>query len=519
MTSEAAAERWLTGLRDQVLGGGEVPGWSRGPGSSLKWRGEGVEVVVTPTMQRSPLPLGFGVHAEYTVTGAPSSAERGAVRRRVLELLDRLRASVANAARAENPADLPAVLRAGAAGVRAELSPAVRGAPEALVHVVAACYSDAIEAGERWATPVEMAPCLSLAQRPRFAANAGVDLPLERPSPCDRCGAAALCLMSTGARGQARPLRPLCHADDDAAARAALAVVVEAFGGAGPLRARVLGTLAACTARRRQLGDAGFPPFELSLKRRGRQLLPVVRFVDYGPEGGVAPAGPRQLRERGEQIEAEVERWLGATAARDLRAFCGALERAQRAFVPLSLGFEVCATTGATRLQVYAHLPGQAPARQRGAAAACLEACVGPSASVPEVIGASGAPLELVAWSAGPAEPPALKLYVRLPANHVDRALPATELGALGLFAASHGLCVFECGPKGVGFVKRDFPIVTHFQRAAPLAEAFADGLTARDRAVALKVLSGEAFAAWPTWMSAGLNERVAEQTLYFVPR
>src|SRR5690606_40212626 len=45
MTSEAAAERWLTGLRDQVLGGGEVPGWSRGPGSSLKWRGEGVEVV------------------------------------------------------------------------------------------------------------------------------------------------------------------------------------------------------------------------------------------------------------------------------------------------------------------------------------------------------------------------------------------------------------------------------------------------------------------------------------------
>jgi hypothetical protein len=109
------------------------------------------------------------------------------------------------------------------------------------------------------------------------------------------------------------------------------------------------------------------------------------------------------------------------------------------------------------------------------------------------------------------------KLYVSAPLglSHAESGLRPADLGALSPHAPAWGLAVLECGASGAAWRKHDFPCLTHFQRASGLAGDFGAGLDEPDRRRLGKILDGDAFAAWPTWLSVSPNGRA----LYFIPR
>ena len=74
---------------------------------------------------------------------------------------------------------------------------------------------------------------------------------------------------------------------------------------------------------------------------------------------------------------------------------------------------------------------------------------------------------------------------------------------------------MLACESQTPSWEKWDFPCAVHFQLAAGLSSAFAEGLGEEDRARTAALLDGRRFAPWPTWLSVGKGV----STLYFVPR
>jgi hypothetical protein len=123
----------------------------------------------------------------------------------------------------------------------------------------------------------------------------------------------------------------------------------------------------------------------------------------------------------------------------------------------------------------------------------------------------------LVALAPGDGKPRRTKVYLERPLDqgHEASGLKPADTGTLRSFAANRGLAVLACDSETPLWEKWDFPCAVHYQLAAGLASAFAEGLGDEDRARIAGLLDGRRFAPWPTWLSVGRDA----STLYFVPR
>jgi hypothetical protein len=196
------------------------------------------------------------------------------------------------------------------------------------------------------------------------------------------------------------------------------------------------------------------------------------------------------------------------------------VERRQPAGLELSIGCDAALDGSSLRAQLYAHLdPGDRDPLLALADDVVRWSTGAPSPLAPLFARALDRPIEPVLIAHAPREddPRRTKLYVSVPLGLNDDAtgLAAADTGALAPYAPPWGLAVLECGVGGVRWRKHDFPCTRHFQTAGGLAEDFGRDLYERDRSLLSRLLSGAAFAPWPTWLSVSPTER----SLYFIPR
>jgi hypothetical protein len=417
---------------------------------------------------------------------------------------------------AHGPPSLPGELLAaldpdGVIGV-APARPPARAIDARTIAEIADRYRRAIESGRPSPEPGPT-PCLSTELRPLPSpAIAGPLAPLVEP--CTHCGVAAACPGSLEPASAPRPLRPLRHADPIAATLAATRAIAAAWDCPAPaaLEELLLGL------ERERLGARSLtpPPFELSLKIDGGRLVPALRVVEYSATGSWraerGSARRRALSQLASRLApaAPCEEWLRL------------VEAGQPGGLEVSIGFEAPldpAPGDRIAPQLYAHID---PA-DRAKMIALAERVTRWSANLPSPAvlfeRALDRPVELVliAFSPRRHDPRQVKLYFSVPLALADpaSALAPADPGPLARFAPSWGLAVLECGAAGLRWRKHDFPCAVHFQQAAALPDAFGAGLDDADLARVRRILAGDAFAPWPTWLSTSATGRV----LYFIPR
>lgn len=391
--------------------------------------------------------------------------------------------------------------------------------PDAAVAEVADRYADAIERG-RTSHDLELPPCLDLAQRPVARQALSIPIVTSLPAPCDRCAAARACVVCTRETTAAsRPLSPLKHADTTAAALAGVAAVGEAFG-RPPSAAAITFLLELSRARSGVLSGPPLP-VEISLKRTAGALAPLLRLVDYTPDQtpGDAPRETRLARRNG-VVTSLATTMTDPAGTEAIARFSNVLDVATNGTVPLTIGAEIGVFDDALRVQIYAHLEPRNRAAMNDVLSRSLGPCAGADVAVPALtalLDRTGGHVALLSLSPKRGEPWSIKAYLALPLATDDAAagLRAASLGRWAPFAPTHGLAVVEGSARGVRFRKWDFPATTHFQRSRPLIDAFLADLDTPGRAAAARILDGERFAPWPTWVSLGEGESV----LYFIPR
>ncbi|MEM9459447.1 MAG: hypothetical protein AAGF11_35035 [Myxococcota bacterium] len=356
-------------------------------------------------------------------------------------------------------------------------------------------------------------PCLDLELRP-VEAIVPLTEAVAPPSPCNDCSHAMWCPANAApAVAPRQGLRPLRHREPTAAVLAALRSIYEAWGVA-PSEAVTTWVHEAVAVRRGELSGPVFP-FELSLKREHDRLAPLVRVVDMHPP--MPPSWSTQ-----EARCARRRRWLRESAralndgptARAVDDFMDWVEGHQEPTSWISYGIEGSVHGGRPRTQIYAHAPHDADASLAFVRAA-LDWAGAPRAFIARLLAfCESRVIALVAHAPVAEDPRRIKLYVgaSLSTREPDIGL---EPVAPPVYAPSHGLAVLRCGVDGPRWEKWDFRCMAHFQRFGPVLEDFVAGVRAQDVTRIRRILDGQDFAPWPTWVSM----RPSARTIYFNPR
>jgi len=383
--------------------------------------------------------------------------------------------------------------------------------PIALLPNVVAAREAWIE--RRWAPRVAgLPPCLALELRPRE-----LDLPLARPlaptGPCMDCSHAMVCPANAVEGGSREGLRPLRHREPTTGLLTALRTMSEAWRlQLNPATSRWVDD---ARTRRRGVLSAPILPFELSLKRTGSRLAPLVRIVDIFPPTPTAwPTAAQRSASYLEALRASVPAFNTELEIKNIETFLDLVCAERGAGASVSYGIEAPLGEGSVRTQLYAHLPrgqeGQALVRKvlswAGAEAKALELAMTFCAAHQ---------LALVTLAPLPDEPRRVKIYVSAPLSTCDPSTGLEPLDPVPSYAPTHGLAVLACGAQGLAWEKWDFRCMAHFQTFAPVLEDFVAGLDPVDEARARRILNGLDFAPWPTWISVRPHAR----TLYFSPR
>lgn len=364
---------------------------------------------------------------------------------------------------------------------------------------------------------VGLPACLDLEMRPEAlpAVEGSSDALAE---PCVRCAAAKGCPTPRPAGAEPAPaLIPLHHRDPDAAARVALQTVASAWD--RPVPRAIDAAVNALLAARTGPLDVPYPPFELSLKREGDALAPLLRIVEYGPRQETGSDERAPLRR--EVVRRVARQHLSAPEEQALSEWASLLDASLERAYELTIGFEHHLLTGSHRVQLYAHPdPSRTAALSRAIVETLAWAGASPAAidGVRDLLASPLRPqLALSTLSPAPEAPRRLKLYFVLPmqAAHEPTGLGPAPIGAFAEVATPWRLGVLEVVAGGVRWAKHDFPCAAHFQRAGAAFVAFTEGVRAEDRARAGAVLQGSAFAAWPTWLSVSAEG----SAFYFVAR
>jgi hypothetical protein len=447
----------------------------------------------------------------YVLDGALAAAD-GERARVVLRALGRSLAAIEQA----GPREVSTAEDLAALSPREEarLGPAALEDPSALTGAIDLLHQATLR-GEGPAAIEALPPCLSLETRPEQVRAVVEAMHTPLVAPCDACGAAAVCPASVAPRRPMRgALRPLRHDDLTAAALAAMRSIAGVFG--RPVPAAAIAGLVQIQALRRGVHALPPLPFELSLKRTADRLDPVLRLVEYNPR---SRDGLPSREERGPARRSALAR-LVAPGGADAEAFLAEVEPTQSPGLELSVGLEIDLAGEGVRAQLYAHVePG--PREQAQALVERVLAFAGAEGpqirAVVDLLDGPGSELVLAAYAPRESSSRRVKLYFArdLDAAHDRSGLATADLGALAPYAPRAGLAVLVVGAGKVGWEKWDFPCARHFQQTAALPAAFADGLAAEDAGRVARILDGEAFAPWYTWLSVGR----AAQTVYFVPR
>jgi hypothetical protein len=371
--------------------------------------------------------------------------------------------------------------------------------------------------------PSNLPPCMDTAVRPETPQRPLARVATPIVAPCDECGAALCCPSNARPRpAPARPLRVLRHGDAAEATLAAITAVAGAWKQPVPgVALEVLSVLFGARA-----GVLGVPaaPFELSLKRSASSLLPRLRLVEYSPRSRAGlPSREERAPRRRDRLVALAES-LGATEA---RSWVELLEGEQPPGMELSFGIDADlgpVERGKALPQLYAHIEP----RDRNGMLTTLRRVLEWSGAKPSEVepfaslvrgydGGDRSELVLVALAPGEGRARRTKVYFgrQLEKGHGPSGLQPADTGSLRSFASNRGLAVLACDSETPSWEKWDFPCAVHFQLAAGLPSAFAEGLGEEDRARVATLFDGRRFAPWPTWLSVGN----AASTLYFVPR
>jgi hypothetical protein len=387
--------------------------------------------------------------------------------------------------------------------------------PSALIPTIQRLHEAELNAGASRQL-LELPPCLSIEMRPEpLGPEIAPKQAVLLPEPCNACGAAACC-PALPASPPAMPLRPLRHAEATAAALAAVSSIAAAFE--RPVPAAALQFLVEVQALRRGLHSIPPVPFELSLKRSDTRLDATLRIVEYSPR---SPPGADSRGVRGpvrrRALVRILERMAG-TVASEAAAWLERVERHASVGLEMSIGVEIDLATGGVRPQLYAHVEPESGPRARDLVEAMLAfaSAVSPDVrAIAEEPGGSALVLAAHAPTAG--TPHRVKLYFAraLASGHARSGLVAANPGSLAAYAPDTGLAVLAADGRGAVWEKWDFPCARHFQATQALPEDFARGLDDPDAARIRRILDGDTFAPWYTWLSVGRGSRA----VYFVPR
>ncbi len=473
--------------------------------------GAGRVVVTVEARGAGAQVVGRRAALRYAIEGALGAAEKEQARA-VLRALGESLAAVEGAREVGGAEELSAL----GPGERAWVGQGALEDPSALVGAIDALHQGALR-GEGPGAIEGLPPCLSLEMRPEQVRGGvrAVSGPLV--APCDGCGAAVVCPASAvPRRSTGGALRPLRHDEPTAAALAAMRSVAAAFG--RPVPAAAIDALVQIQALRRGVHALPPVPFELSLKRSGGGLEPALRFVEYSPR---SPPGASSREARGpsrRRVLAALAGRVDPSSGAEAAAFVAEVEAAQSPGLEVSVGVEVDLAGEGARAQLYAHVEPE----PRGGARSVVERVLAfAGAPGPEVLAVldllSGSDLVLAAHAPRGGASRRVKLYFAraLDAGHDPSGLAPADLGPLAPYAPRAGLAVLVAEAGSVRWEKWDFPCARHFQRTEALPAAFADGLGGEDAARVARILDGEAFAPWYTWLSVGR----AARTVYFVPR
>jgi len=379
-----------------------------------------------------------------------------------------------------------------------------------LVDEIAEAYRTAVIAGNR-PQRTGPTPCLSLEMRP-LPPHGSLEALSPLVEPCTGCGVAASCAASVTPSVTPRPLRPLRHAEPLAAALAATRAIAAAWDRSPP--AAIDELLLELVCDRVGARSVPAPPFELSLKIEQGRLLPAIRVVEYSATGPLRAERGRQRRRALAELATRLAPGVPYGEWLDL------VEAHQPAGLEVSIGIEARLDGGGVSAQLYTHIdPTDRAAMLRLAEGVVHEATNG-SWSIASLLGLElERPLALVllAFSPGPDDVRRTKLYISAPLalSHPPSGLGPAALADVSAYAPAWGLAVLECGATGARWRKHDFPCTAHFQKATGLARDFGRGLDEADARRLDRILCGDAFAPWPTWVSVSPTER----TLYFIPR
>jgi hypothetical protein len=417
-----------------------------------------------------------------------------------------------------------AAMMRGAEGLAAgqdEILVEASGDPLGLVPVVDAARRAWLERG-RPPYLRQLPPCLDLSLRPR---EPGVPLTtaFPPPAPCDECSHALWCpANAVPARGSRAGLRPLRHREPTAAVLAAVRAICAVWG--APENPAIAAWVHEMVALRRGDLSGPAPSFELSLKREGKRLAPLLRVVDLHPP--MSPTWPAQAaatRRRG-LLRASArgldQRQGGeGRVARAIDDFMDLIEAHQPELVGeptgVSYGVETPVHGGPLRTQIYAHVQPGNDATAHALVRAALGWVGVTPAAIARFTGFSDArTVALITHAPLPDDPRRIKIYVRAPLDTRDAASGLEPL-ARPAWAPSFGLAVLCCDAGDTGWEKWDFPCAAHFQAAAPVFESFCDGMADEDAQRARRIVDGRQFAPWPTWLSVRPNAR----TIYLNPR
>lgn len=386
--------------------------------------------------------------------------------------------------------------------------------PVALIPVVDAARRAWLERG-RPPQLSRLPPCLDIALRPSEPLVPLPQVPASLPPPCDDCSHALWCPANAAPpRGDRTGLRPLRHREPAGAVLAALRSIYAAWG--QPDDATVVGWIHDQLALRRGMLGVSASPLELSLKREGDRLAPLLRVVDLHPPLPPSPAMLAASAHRRSRV-CEHASGLGSSAAAAAIHELVALVDAHQPDPGwgLSYGIEAPIHGGPLRTQLYAHVSTDDTAAVRALVRAALRWA---GAAEPEVARFTAftdpRPVALVTHAPQPDDPRSIKIYV---VASLDDSDPASGLRPLArpAHAPRQGLAVLRCDARGVGWEKWDFRCAPQFQATGPVFDDFVAGLRDGDAERARRIVDGTSFVPWPTWVSVRPDAR----TIYFHPR
>jgi hypothetical protein len=452
--------------------------------------------------------------AQIEIAVAATDAERPFTRRADFTLCHHVHGEldeIAELVVRDRLADIAGVLPALAACMLGEaLPPDAAVNPVALISVANAARRAWLEHG-RVPQVHGLPPCLAIEMRPDEPRE-----PIESahalPPPCNDCSHALWCSANAvPPRDSRQGLRPLRHRESVTAVHAGLRAISSAWD--APESATITAWVSRAIAMRRGELSGPVPPFELSLKREGDRLAPLVRVVDLQVLPTTSP--PDAFFTRRRELLRESARGLNTGEAADAIDEFIALIAAHQSRALVSYGVEAPVQGGLLRTQLYAHMESGGQRAIHALVRAALSWAGASDADVARITTFSEPrSVALIVHAPQPDDPRRTKIYIRAPLGCHD---PGTGLEPLARppHAPSWGLAVLCAGSGGVHWEKRDFPCAVQFQSAGSVFEDFVAGMVAEDAQRVHRIVDGRDFAAWPTWLSM----RPKARTVYFNPR